>query len=182
MLNIILDPRKVRHYLLQLKENTLPSLKIIPQPSDQTCWAACYKMIDQWEKKTNSWCYYINLATGACRTCSLPIGRCNEPRMVSAILNDWHALGYKETIHKSQGLNLNEIRTCIKERKPIQAFLRYKNKLIGHFVLIIGTSRTKKSIDNTLIILDPLKNQVEQKELTDFFVNYHWQDSWIVAK
>lgn len=115
-----LSNKNIARHLKQYLEGSIP-MKLIKQPSTNTCWAACYKMVDNFYQRKNKWCIYINFQTGHCNQCVRPSNGCNKPRKTTEILDDWQKkLGYTKTAHTQKSISINEIRKHIKEKNQFK--------------------------------------------------------------
>lgn len=174
----------VKDFLNDRVEHDL-KISTIRQPSSQTCWATCYKMVEAWNKNPNSICYYVSLQTKKCGHCEAPEDDCNKSRMTAQVLSDWRTLGYGGTRHFPKPLTLTEIRNAHKKRRPIQIFYVPPGRRIndGHFALISGTSRCWNA-DPSLLISDPAssKRKPAEFEYSNFRDSVSWSESWVVAK
>lgn len=167
-------------YLRERFSTCLP-VPLVSQASDHTCWAACYKMVDEWRGRKRDHCAYIHLQTSACSTCWRPEGKCNQSRACSLILGDWRKLGYTSTTHQLKSLTTGQIRKQIKRGRPVEAYLSYTGSTEGHFFLVIGTSTTRYTADTSLIIADPLRDHIVEMDWSELTQWGHWQQTWIVA-
>lgn len=169
---------KIKKYLNLRYERNM-RIPIFRQPSPQTCWAACYKMVDEWKGVTHGFCYYVRLQTHNCGSCGRPQGNCDSPRPPSSVTRDWHSLGYRRTRHFDTSLSLTQIRKAIKKRKPVEAYIRFRGKNRAHFFLITGTTRTY-SADVALLIADPGRSGLVELDFSTLGQWGDWQQSWVI--
>lgn len=170
----------IKKHLISRYEKDL-GIPVLRQPSTQSCWATCYKMVDDWMGRGQSLCHYVRLQTGDCGSCVKPEGNCNRPRDPKHIRRDWITLGYARTRYFDQSLNLTQIRGAIKKKRPIEAYIYFRVKGDAHFFLIRGTSRTY-SADTTLLIADPGRQTLVELEATRVGQWGDWQQSWIIEE
>lgn len=175
----MLDEKKVLDYLKELKGTWL-GIKHVTQPNTKLCWATCYKMIDHWHQScvTRTFCEYINLETDACNKCARPIGLCNRPRDPKHILSDLKVLGYGKTTQSLKPLSLPQIDQEIRERRPIMAYLNYRNG-DAHVFLITGITFLPNLFAG-LILADPLEKNLSIIEFSELGSKGDWQMSWAV--
>jgi hypothetical protein len=167
--------------LLQQKEASRLTIPLIHQASENTCWAACYQMVDSHRHgKQQDLCNYVRLQTNSCNKCLRPQGACDKPRPIEDILSDWKTLGYKETLREHNGLSRNQLQAALRHRRPVMAFINFRKKSVGHYFLIIGVERHMFNADPMLILLDPYAGH---RTMDLFELNRwgDWQDSWVVA-
>lgn len=167
-----------KHLILRYERDL--KIPVLRQPSTKTCWATCYKMVDDWRGKRLSFCHYVRLQTGDCGSCSKPDAECNQPRFPDRILRDWVKLGYAGTRHVNEPLTLPQIRTAIKKKRPVQAYISFRGEGEAHFFLIRGTSRVF-SADTSLLIADPGKADMVELEFSRLGQWGDWQQSWTIA-
>ena len=172
----------IREYFLKRCEQTLP-VRVIKQPLDQVCWAACYRMVNLWTHPdwSDGWCSDTRCDRDS--GCRVPNASCNAPRLTSQVLSDWNALGYTNTTHVPSSLGLNDVRQSIREKRPLMVFLEYRNQRIGHYVLIVGTGRLKFTSDNTFVIADPLNDRLIEIGVSELSLGLGgiWQQTWSVS-
>jgi hypothetical protein len=131
-----LNFENIREFL-QKKEASRLSIPLINQVSDNTCWAACYQMIDSHRHgKQQNICKYVHLQTNTCVQCFRPQHSCDKPRPINNILTDWKTLGYKKTIHEANSLTRNRLHAALRDYNPIMAFIKFRNDPIGHYFLM----------------------------------------------
>ncbi len=171
----------IKKHLNERYEKQL-DIQHVRQPSSDTCWAACYKMIDDWaHDRDSAICHFVRLQTQNCGGCNRPTGYCNKPRYTDKVTSDWRSLGYLGTRHEHGPLSLSEIRHAIKHKRPVQAFMHFRGKAVGHFFIIQGTTR-KFSADTALVIANPAKDQILEIDSSALGKEGDWQESWIISK
>jgi hypothetical protein len=166
---------------LQRKEADVLKIPFIEQRGDYTCWAACYEMVDKWRNQARNGCEYIDLQTGDCKEkCFRLAAKCDKARPVASVMSDWWKLGYKGTLEYPNNLSENEIRSSIKKKKPVQAFIKFRDKPIGHYILILGIERHCFSADALIVIMDP-SSGYSTRSFGELFKWGNWQFTWVVS-
>ncbi|MBB5370094.1 papain-like cysteine protease family protein [Janthinobacterium sp. K2C7] len=180
MASIRLNFETIREFL-QRKEASRLAIPLIRQVSDNTCWVACYQMIDSHRLgQQQEHCGYVRLQTKKCSHCYRPQGSCDKPRPVDDILADWVKLGYRDTRREYNSLSRNHLHAALRNHHPVMAFIKFRGESVGHYFLIIGIERNLFNADPMLNILDP---STGHKTMDLFELNRwgDWQDSWVVA-
>lgn len=175
-----IDLRKVRELLLDRHARTLPNFSVIRQPTSRSCWATCYRMLDQWVAPDYeaSWCHYLRCARPCTPACEQPPERCNHPRRVDWITGDLHALGYPNTEKKRGPYALPEVQAFIGQGRPTLAFLEIPGAALGHFVLVVGTGRRRRSLGDTYILADPEFSRLTEVGVSEMPHKGFWLESW----
>lgn len=165
---------------LRNKEANILNLRFIKQRSENTCWAACYEMVDNWRKIQRNSCEYVRLQTRDCKVaCYRPTGACDKPRPVTKVTSDWWTLGYNNTREYDYNLDENEIRSAIKKKRPIHAFIKFRGRATGHYILILGIERKEFTADALIAIMDP-ESGYTTRSFGELFKWGNWQLTWVV--
>jgi len=95
------------------------------------------------------------------------------------VWGDWQELGYKHTLEFKHNLTENEIRRSIKKKHPIQAFIKFRDKEIGHYILIVGIEKHPFTADSLIAIMDPTSGYTT-RSLGELFQWGTWQYTWVI--